>query len=38
MHDPDGPDGDACWLGLNQRMGVDDPGPKPLGFRHRLHR
>lgn len=36
-HDPDGPDGDACWAGLNKRIGIEDPGPKPTNFKHRLH-
>lgn len=29
FHDPDGPDGETCWVLFNQRLGVDDPGPKP---------
>jgi hypothetical protein len=28
-HDPNGPDGDACWYGFNALIGVKDPGPRP---------
>lgn len=29
FHDPDGPMGESCWRGLNQRLGITEPGPKP---------
>jgi hypothetical protein len=29
IHDPNGPDGDACWYEFNRLMGNTDPGPRP---------
>lgn len=29
VHDPEGPDGDACWYAFNNLMGNDNPGPRP---------
>lgn len=28
-HTPNGAVGDACWLKFNERMGIEDPGPRP---------
>ena len=30
-HDPDGAEGDACWVAFNLKIGIDNPGPKPKG-------
>jgi hypothetical protein len=29
FHNPNGPDGQACWDGLARRLGLKNPGPKP---------
>jgi hypothetical protein len=33
QHDPRGPDGNACWILFNRRMGIYDPDPYPYDFK-----
>lgn len=30
VHDPKGPDGEACWKLLCEHMGIKNPPPRPL--------
>lgn len=31
-HTHKGAVGDACWVGMNKRLGITDPGPKPSHY------